>query len=106
MFRRLTLPMLLPLAIACAQVKASAEQSNKKWGDGVIVANNMCAKDRSTQHSNDAAGQRVHCALEEMLGSHIPKCVCRDEMRTSEDRAEAVQYLREAESARQLVKSN
>jgi hypothetical protein len=29
--------------------------------------------------------------------------VCRDEMKTPDDRAEAQQYLREAEQARQLV---
>ena len=104
MTRRLMIPILLLSLFACAQ--AQVRDSNKKWADGVVVASNMCAKDRSTQHSNDKEGQRVYCALEEMLGSHIPKCVCRDEMRSAEDRAQAVDYMRNSEEARQLLKSN
>ena len=106
MSRLLTLPLLLSCALACAQVRASAAQSNKKFADGVIVANNMCAKDHSMQHTNDKEGERVYCALEEVLGSHIPKCVCRDEMRSAEDRAKAVDYMRQSEEARQLLKGN
>ena len=106
MQRQLALSILISFALACAQVKTSAAESNKKWADGVIVANNMCAKDRSSQHTNDKEGQRVYCALEEVLGSHIPKCVCRDEMRSAEDRAQAVDYMRNSEEARQLLKGN
>jgi hypothetical protein len=41
-----------------------------------------------------------------VVGSHIPKCVCRDEMKTPDERSDAQQYLREAEQARQLVRGN
>ena len=56
-----------------------------------------------SQRVTFGSAYRVYCALEEITGSHIPKCVCRDEMRGVEDRAEAVQYLREAQQARQLI---
>ena len=104
MHRQLALSILVSFALACAQVKTSAPESNKKWADGVIVANNMCAKGRSSQHTNDKQGERVYCALEEVVGSHIPKCVCRDEMRSAEDRAQAVEYMRN--SGEQLLKGN
>jgi len=104
MLRPLTIPILLLLALACAE--ARIRESNKKWGNGVVVASNMCAGDRSAQHTADPEGQRVYCGFEELVGSHIPKCVCRDEMRTPEDRAVAQQYLREAQQARQLVKGD
>jgi hypothetical protein len=100
------LVMLIMLLSVLACTQAQVRDSNKKWADGVVVASNMCAKNRSAQHSNDPEGQRVYCALEETLGSHIPKCVCRDEMRSAEDRAATVQYLREAEQSRQLLHGN
>jgi len=81
--------------LACAQAKV--RESNKKWADGMVVASNMCAGDRSVHHTADPEGQRVYCSFEELVGSHIPKCVCRDEMQTPEERTEAQQYLRNAE---------
>jgi hypothetical protein len=92
-------PIVLPLLLACAQ--AQVHESNKKWANGIIVASNLCAGDRSAQHTTDPAGQRVYCAFEELIGSHIPKCVCRDEMRFREERAEAQEWMREASNARQ-----
>ena len=90
------------LALGCSQ--ARIRESNSQWAQGVVVPMHMCAQNRSTQHSNDAEGQRAYCGLEELLGSHIPKCVCRDEGRTPEERAAAQRYLQEAQQARQLLK--
>jgi hypothetical protein len=101
MLRPSLIPILLLPLLACSQAKV--RESNKKWGDGMVVAANMCAGDRSSQHTKDPEGQRVYCGFEEVVGSHIPKCVCRDEMKSPDDRAEAQQYLREAAQARQLV---
>ena len=70
MLRPLTIPILLLLALACAE--ARIRESNKKWGNGVVVASNMCAGDRSAQHTADPEGQRVYCGFEELVGSHIP----------------------------------
>ena len=91
--RRLTIPILLLPMLACAQAKV--RESNKKWADGVVVASNMCSGDRSAQHTKDPEGQRIYCGFEELVGTHIPKCVCRDEMLTPEQRAEAQDYLRQ-----------
>ena len=88
------LPLAALLLLGCAQAKI--QESNKKWADGVVVASSMCARDRTVQHSNDREGQRIWCGFEEMLGSHIPKCVCRDEMRFDEERALAQEYQRQA----------
>ncbi len=95
--------LLLPL-LACT--KAQVKQSNSKWTDGLVVANNMCAKDGSVQHTKDPEGQRIYCGFEELVGTHIPKCICYDEQESAERRAEAQQYLREAEQSRQLVHGN
>ena len=95
--RPFMIPILLLLVLACAQAKV--RESNSKWADGMVVATNMCARDRSVQHTADPEGRRVYCSLEEVAGSHFPKCVCRDEMQSADQRAEAVQYLREAEQS-------
>jgi hypothetical protein len=89
-------PLLLAVALAVlACTREQVRQSNKKWSDGLVVARNMCASDGSVQHTKDPQGQRIYCGLEEILGSHIPKCVCRDEMQMRDQREEAKQYLRD-----------
>lgn len=101
--RPLKLLILLPLALALACAQAKTRESNKKWSDGVVVASNMCARDGSVQHTKDPAGKRAYCALEEIVGSHIPKCVCRDELQVNDEREEARQYMRDASQSRQLI---
>src|SRR4051812_6847670 len=98
---RFTLPILLVLVLGCAQ--AQVAESNARWADGRIVPFNMCSRSRSIDHSNDPEGQRAYCSLEELIGSHIPKCVCRDESKAAYERANAQQYMRDAEQSRQLV---
>ena len=95
--------LLLPL-LACAPAKV--KQSNNKWENGLVVASNMCARDGSVQHTKDPEGQRIYCGFEELIGSHIPKCVCYDEQESAQRRAESQQYFREAEQSRQLVHGN
>ena len=98
------LVLLVPLCFACSQ--AQIRSSNDRWSDGVVVANNMCARDRSTQHTNDPEGQRANCTLEEVLGSHFQKCVCRDERQAAQEREDAQQYMLEASQSRQQVHGN
>jgi hypothetical protein len=94
------------LLTACATV-AEREATNKQWSQGgVIVATNMCAQDRSAQHSKDPEGQRAYCALETPLGTHVPKCVCRDENKSVTEREAAQQFLRDEAAARQNIKGN
>jgi len=98
MSRPLNLAILLISTLGCSATQV--RDSNDKWADGVVVANNMCAQNRSVQHSNDRTGKRAWCQLEELVGSHLPKCVCRDEQNDDRIRNEAQQYLREAEQVR------
>jgi hypothetical protein len=94
MLRSFMMPILLLPMLACAQAKVA--ESNKKWANGLVVAANMCAGDRSVQHTKDIEGQRVYCGFEELVGSHVPKCVCRDEMQAPDERADAQEYIRQA----------
>src|SRR4051812_8287949 len=71
-------------------------ESNARWADGRIVSFNMCSRSRSIDHSNDPEGQRAYCSLEELIESHIPKCVCRDESKAPYERANAQQCMRDA----------
>lgn len=96
--------ILVMVVTGCAAVQA--RDSNKKWSDGVVVAQNMCASDGSVQHTKDPEGKRVFCGLEELVGTHLPKCICRDEAQAADQRDEAQQYLRDADRARQLLGGN
>jgi hypothetical protein len=99
--RALMIPVLLPFVFAFACAEAKVHESNKQWTDGKVVALNMCAPDRSAKHTDDPPGQRVYCAIEELVGSHIPKCVCRDEAQAAQQRAEADEFLRQAQKVPQ-----
>jgi hypothetical protein len=94
------------LLTACATV-AERDATNKQWSaGGVVVASNMCAQDHSVQHSNDPEGQRAYCAFETPLGTHVPKCVCRDENKSMAEREAAQQFMRDEAAARQNIKGN
>jgi len=103
--RRLKIPILL-LALACGCAKKEVRQSNGTWSQGMVMKKDLCSKDRSVQHTNDAPGQRVNCGLEEIVGTHMLECVCRDEAQAAQERAAAQQYMREAAEARQLLMGN
>jgi hypothetical protein len=77
-------------------------ESNARWADGRIVPFNMCSR-RQHGPQQRSRGRRAYCSLEELIGSHIPKCVCRDESKAAYERANAQQYMRDAEQSRQLV---
>jgi hypothetical protein len=64
-------------------VKASAAESNKKWADGVVVAN-MCAKDLVAAHERQGRPARL-LRPRGVLGSHSQVRVSRRD--AGEDRA-------------------
>jgi redox-regulated HSP33 family molecular chaperone len=92
------------LLTACVHEK----QANKKqdWSEGVVVAMNMCAKDGSVQHTKDAQGKRAYCGQELLVGSHMPKCVCRYEEQSAQQREESQQYMRDAAHTREVHNGN
>ena len=93
------------LLTACATVHEK-EANKKQWSEGVVVAMNMCAKDGSFQHTKDAEGQRAYCGQEVLVGTHLPKCVCRYEQQGAQQREESQQYLRDAAHSRELLRGN
>jgi hypothetical protein len=93
------------LLSACAPVSKQVEPK-KKYGDSIIVARNMCAQDRTVQHSKDREGQRMYCGLEETTGSHFSQCVCRAEEVQTLERDDAQEYLRKAHLAKQNLKGD
>jgi hypothetical protein len=103
MLRNLTAACILLFLAACA---TAAQHDKAQWAEGVIVAMNMCSQDGSAQHTKDPEGNRAYCAREVMVGSHVPKCVCRDEGQTAAEREEVEQYMRNAAAARQVIRGN
>ena len=102
MLRALTIAVLALSTLACSAAKV--RDSNDRWSDGVVVANNLCARDQSAQQTNDRGGKR--CQMEELVGSHLPKCVCRNEQNDDRNRNEAQQRLREADQSGQAIQGN
>ena len=102
MQRSLSMAILLLPLLACT--RAQVKESNSKWANGLVVANKMCATDGSVQHTKDPEGMRIYCGFEELVGSHIPKCICRDESDIAYRREEAQQYLRDQAQVAQLKK--
>lgn len=103
MLRALTIATLALSSLACSTAKV--RDSNDRWSDGVVVANNLCARDHSVQHTNDRGGKPAWCQMEEVVGSHLPKCVCRSEQ-NDDVRNQTQQHLREADQSRQVTKGN
>jgi len=90
------------LLAGCATI-SDREASRKQWSQGIVVATEMCATDGSSQHTKDPEGFRAYCAREEIVGSHLRKCVCRDEGQAVEERDESQQYLRNAAATKQVL---
>ena len=86
-------------ATACASTRKTKERAIT--GD-IIVANSMCGANGTTAHTNDAPGDRMICAFEEPIGSHMAQCVCHDEKRLAEDRENGQAFMRDAEHGRCL----
>jgi len=97
-----TLLLVIALVLAsCAPVRKEQMAS-----DGVVMPNSMCAKKGTAAMSKDAPGQRMVCELEDPVGSHLPKCICRDELAMDADREATQRYLQEAEQTKQPLKGN
>jgi hypothetical protein len=64
------------------------------YTQGVVLPNGMCAPKGKVSASNDPKGERMICELEEFTGSHISKCVCRDEDEIVATREASQGYIR------------
>jgi hypothetical protein len=94
----------IPVAILAAVGSAACATNHKPkeravQGD-IVVANSMCGGYAVQAATKDAPGDRMICGWEEFVGSHVPKCVCRDEKQMQADREQAQQYLRDVEAGK------
>jgi hypothetical protein len=104
---RIFAAVTIVLLTACVHEREANKEANKQqWSEGVIVAMNMCAKDGSFQHTKDPEGHRAYCGQEVLVGTHLPKCVCRYEQQGAQQREESQQYLRDAAHSRELLRGN
>jgi hypothetical protein len=83
---------LISLLFACA-----TPQRSRQLAKAVVLPNNMCGQKGVAAASNDPKGDRMICEFEEPVGSHVPRCVCRDEQNIIADRENTQQYLRDME---------
>ena len=93
---------LLPLTIATVAIGCSVTpiRKDRPLSKDVVVANSMCAQHGVVSASNDPVGDRMVCGWEEFVGSHVPKCVCRDEQQVAEDRESSQEWIRVNEHGR------
>jgi hypothetical protein len=85
------------VAAACATNHKPKERAVS--GD-MIVSNSLCGGYAVRAASKDPPGERMICGWEELVGSHVPKCICHDEKQLEEDQQTAQAYLRDAEHGR------
>ncbi|HUJ28600.1 MAG TPA: hypothetical protein VLW85_21405 [Myxococcales bacterium] len=78
---------LLAIAVFLCSACAHVDESERTAPGAVYMPLSMCAKKGAVAASNDAPGHRMMCEREEPLGSHYPRCVCRDEAAIAADRA-------------------
>jgi hypothetical protein len=95
---RTTAIALLTIALSgfgCATASGADKQYASK---GVVLPNSMCGPKGSPAASNDPKGARMICEMEDFTGSHVSKCVCRDEGEFAAGRDSSQQYLRDMET--------
>jgi hypothetical protein len=90
--------MTATLAVtACATDHKPKERAIS--GD-IVVANALCGGYAVRAATKDPPGERMTCGWEELVGTHVPRCICRDEKQQELDRDMAQQYLRDVEMGR------
>src|SRR5207248_344057 len=77
---------LLVIFAVGAGACSTTRSQERVVSEGVILPNYMCAKRGVSAASNDPMGQRMICEFEELVGTHLPRCVCRDEKQIVADR--------------------
>ena len=91
------------LAMILLAACATTSSSDRVVSDGVILPSYMCAKRGVAAASKDPVGKRMVCEMEELLGTHMARCVCRDEQQIADDREGSQQALRDAEQHKCVV---
>jgi len=84
----------ITLAIALTACAVTPIQRDRAVSRDVVVSNAMCGTHGTVSASNDAKGERMLCGWEEFTGSHVPKCICRDEQGIIEEREQTQDWLR------------
>ena len=99
MFRTAALAAWTLASVGCAHSPRSANS------EGVAVAQSLCSGDGSIRVTSGAHGSQIFCGLEEMVGTHIPKCVCRSDA-SDGDREIAREAVRSTEQSKQVSRGN
>ena len=92
------------LVLALSACTTVTPKPHALLSDGLVVAASVCGPKNSVKATNDAPGKRAVCELETVVGTHVPKCVCRDEEQMNLDREETQQYLRDAQATKQNIR--
>ena len=105
MLRTAAALLLVPLLQGCASTQAAnaAAQKKKEWTEGVVVATNFCDPDGKVRvaHIKDQP-QLLDCTLEEILGTHMRKCICHDQTQRQLDHDDSQQFMENAAQAKQV----
>ena len=83
--------------VAMSVTGCATVEKDRVVSQGVVLPNSMCAKHGTAAMSNDAPGHRMVCEFEELVGTHLPKCICRDEQQIVADRAASQQAITDME---------
>jgi hypothetical protein len=90
------IPTIALMVLAFALSACAAKQFRKQQvvSEGVVLPNKMCASYGKVALSNDVEGERMICEMEEPVGSHLPKCVCRDELALADEKDKTQETMR------------
>jgi hypothetical protein len=99
---RIIFVALVTAALGATACASSHKPKERAITGDIVVANSMCGAPGVAAATNDKPGDRMICAFEEPVGSHVPQCVCHDEKRLAEDRETGQAFLRDAEHGRCL----
>ena len=90
---RARIVMLIGLPVIGCATQQGLGSTNRAVSDGVVLPNSMCSKN-GVAASKDAKGDRMICGFEMLVGTHVPKCVCRDEQEILAAREASQAYIR------------
>ena len=89
---------LLTVALSAIGSATPSGADRQYASKGVVLPNSMCGPKGTPAASNDPKGARMICEMEDFTGSHVSKCVCRDESALIAGRDESQQYMRDMQS--------
>ena len=83
----------MKIAVLVLLAACTINEKERVVPGAVHLDKNMCAKKGVAAASNDPKGKQMICEVENPTGTNVPRCVCRDEQSSNENRRETQQQM-------------